>query len=316
MDETYDRILRGIKSSGQLQDAIIVLRWLCFSRRPLQLLEIVDVLAIISRESGGFCPDKRLPDPADIRVIYSSLISCSDIDKEACETPIQSEVNEEAGEIEIRLAHFSVKEYLISDRCFLAKDFQISICQMAIAEDCLHYLLYLFKSLPLTKDLIDQYPLSQYAAQYWWQHVQATDSTLNPTVIKFTQKMLTNKNAGLLPWIQLYNVDRPWKDIDLSLTMENVAPLLYYTASIGSPQVVEKIMPQVENVNTEGGRYGNTLQAASTHGYEKVVQMLLDTGADVNAQGGEYGNALQAVSENGNEKVVQILMDAGADVNA
>ena len=99
-------------------------------------------------------------------VICSSLISCNNIDEEAYETPIQSEVDKEAGEIKIHLAHFSVKEYLLSDRCFLAKDFQISTCQMAIAEDCLQYLLYLFKSLPLTKDLIDQHPLSQYAAQY------------------------------------------------------------------------------------------------------------------------------------------------------
>ena len=253
MDETYDRILRGIESSGQLQDAITALRWLCFSGRPLQLSEIIDVLAITSGESGGFCPDERLPDPADIMVICSSLISCSDIDEEACETPIQSEVDEEAGEIEIRLAHFSVKEYLLSDRCFLAKDFQMSTCQMAIAEDCLHYLLYLFKSLPLTKDLIDQHPLSQYAAQYWWQHAQATDSTLNPTVINLTQKMLMNRDAGLLPWIQLYNIDHPWNSKDLLLTMENMAPPLYYTALIGLSQVVEKVMLQSVDVNAQGG---------------------------------------------------------------
>ncbi|KAF2729999.1 hypothetical protein EJ04DRAFT_446072 [Polyplosphaeria fusca] len=44
--------------------------------------------------------------------------------------------------------------------------------------------------------------------------------------------------------------------------------------------------------------------------------MLLDKGADVNAQGGRYGNALQAASYGGHEAVVKMLLDAGADVNA
>jgi len=41
------------------------------------------------------------------------------------------------------------------------------------------------------------------------------------------------------------------------------------------------------------------MQAVSVDGHEKVVQMLLDARADVNAQGGRYGNALQAASVDG-----------------
>lgn len=48
------------------------------------------------------------------------------------------------------------------------------------------------------------------------------------------------------------------------------------------------------NVNAEGGKYGNALQAASSGGHKNVVTMLLDKGADVNAQGGLFSNALQA----------------------
>jgi len=44
--------------------------------------------------------------------------------------------------------------------------------------------------------------------------------------------------------------------------------------------------------------------------------MLLDKGAEVNAQGGRYGNALQAASEGGHEKVIQMLLDKSAEVNA
>ena len=41
--------------------------------------------------------------------------------------------------------------------------------------------------------------------------------------------------------------------------------------------------------------------------------MQPDKGADVNAQGGGYGNTLQAASSGGYEKVVQTLLDKGAD---
>ncbi|KAI1602560.1 ankyrin repeat domain containing protein [Pyrenophora tritici-repentis] len=57
------------------------------------------------------------------------------------------------------------------------------------------------------------------------------------------------------------------------------------------------------DVNAQGGRYGNALQAASAGGYEQVVKMLLNKGAKVNAQGGEYSSALQAASAGGYEAV-------------
>ena len=301
--ETYDRILQGIESAGQRQDAITALRWLCFSNVPLRLSQIIEVLAIENGDNGGFNPDERLPDPADIMVICSSLISCSDIDEGACEP-------------RIRLAHFSVKEYLTSDRCRLTSDFQTPICHMAMAEGCLHYLLYLYQNLPMTEDLINQHPLSRYAAEYWWQHAKAVGYALNPTVINLARKLLMNKDAGVLPWIQLYDVDYPGGRSDLSLTIKDVAQPLYYAASMGLSQVIEDIIPQIINVNARGGYYGNALQAASKRGYTEVVQMLLDAGVDVNIKEGHYGTALKAASYHDHEKVVQMLLDAGADVNA
>ncbi|ORY14308.1 hypothetical protein BCR34DRAFT_479796, partial [Clohesyomyces aquaticus] len=69
--------------------------------------------------------------------------------------------------------------------------------------------------------------------------------------------------------------------------------------------VVKLLLDKSANVNAQGGRYGNALQAASWNGHEQVVKLLLNKGADVNAQGGEYGNALQAASSNGHEQVVK-----------
>ncbi|PZC96368.1 ankyrin repeat domain containing protein [Pyrenophora tritici-repentis] len=84
----------------------------------------------------------------------------------------------------------------------------------------------------------------------------------------------------------------------------------------GYEQVVKTLLDAGAEVNAQGGRYGNALQAASERGYEQVVKMLLDKGAEVNAQGRRYGNALYAASCRGHEQVVKMLLDKGAEVNA
>jgi ankyrin repeat protein len=59
--------------------------------------------------------------------------------------------------------------------------------------------------------------------------------------------------------------------------------------------------------------YGEPLQVCSYWGWEKQVQELLENGAEVNAQGGRYGNALQAASAQGHVAIVEMLLKQGAD---
>jgi ankyrin repeat protein len=68
------------------------------------------------------------------------------------------------------------------------------------------------------------------------------------------------------------------------------------------------------DVKTQGGRYGNALQAASVRGYDKIVKLLLDEGADINAQGGEYGSAVRAAWLGGHDTTVKLLESEGAIV--
>lgn len=46
-----------------------------------------------------------------------------------------------------------------------------------------------------------------------------------------------------------------------------------------------------------------------------MVRLLIEKGAEVNAQGDKYGNALQAVSWRGDKQVVRLLIEKGAEVN-
>ena len=81
-------------------------------------------------------------------------------------------------------------------------------------------------------------------------------------------------------------------------------------------EVVKLLLSKGADVNAQGGRYGNALQAASFAGYKEIVEQLLSNEAEVNAQGGDYGTALQAASSKGYTEVVELLLSKGAEMNA
>ena len=91
---------------------------------------------------------------------------------------------------------------------------------------------------------------------------------------------------------------------------------LQAVSASGNEKIVSMLLDRGADVHAQGGHYGNALQAASYWGHEGIVKLLLERGADVNAQGGYYGNALQVASRNGCEQIVKLLLERGADVNA
>jgi hypothetical protein len=94
-------------------DAIRPLEFLTFAERPLRLEEAIDAIVVYPDEGPPFKKDNRLPQIQDIAQFCSSLTTITtrtheDSDNDDDELPKKTE--------ELRLAHFSVKEYLTSDR--------------------------------------------------------------------------------------------------------------------------------------------------------------------------------------------------------
>jgi len=118
LNETYARILTNIDEDYR-RDALKILQWLTYSAWPLQLEEVAKVVVVDVDESSRFDPEKRYLESRDIWTTCSSLIS------------LQGEILEDAHKgntrVIVQLAHFSVKEYLISPsiRNERAKDYSI-----------------------------------------------------------------------------------------------------------------------------------------------------------------------------------------------
>ncbi|ORY67765.1 ankyrin repeat-containing domain protein [Pseudomassariella vexata] len=301
LDETYARILKDIPHE-HLGHTTRILQFLTFGERPLRITEAVDLITVDTSNTPRFDPKNRMPVPKEISRYCSSLVVITRRDS----------YDEKQMVPEIQLAHFSVKEYLTSNRLEkdISKYFEETFARAAIAEICLGYLLELDQNLT-TKEIRQSFSLAQYSAQYWISHAVVAESCSH-TVRTLVMELFSHESTYETCYM-LYNPDIRWNN---DPSKDDLAFPLYYASLAGLIYAVQRLIEKNADVNAQGGEYGNALQAASYRGHEKVVQILLEKNADVNAQGGPYGNALQAASSEGHEKVVQILLEKNADVNA
>ncbi|USP74830.1 putative multiple ankyrin repeats single kh domain protein [Curvularia clavata] len=307
LDQTYDRILTAI-SEQDSDFAMRILQWLTFSARPMSVEEIAEVVAIDVAREPAFDRDEVLEDPLEAINICSSLVAITTNNAEGRKRPTQRI---------IALAHYSVQEYLMSDRIKRGQAKQYSMeaveCHNMITEGCLKYLMQLQG--PISMSVLETSTLARYAAEFWSSHFRKTEDK-RIVVSQVAMRLMSIEQPAYPTWIQLFDPDMPRKEPDLRRGLESIAMPLYYTALLGLRAITRSLLDQGADVNTQGGQHGNALYAASWKGHEQVVKILLDADADVNAQGGRHGNALQAASVKGHEQVVKILLDAGADVNA
>ncbi|KAH6875175.1 hypothetical protein BKA58DRAFT_418768 [Alternaria rosae] len=307
LDQTYDRILTAISEEDCVY-AIRILQWLTFSTRPLSVREVAEVVAIDIAREPAFDRNEVLVDPLEALDICSSLVTVTENEAEKRSRPAN---------LIIALAHYSVQEYLVSDRIKQGPAKQYSMqegeCQKVIARGCLKYLIQLQQ--PLSRERVKASALTRYTAEFWSSHLQNTGDEIEQ-VSHLAMSLMAVEEPAYLTWVQLYDPDRPWEGRNLKRSPSSVPMPLYYAALLGLRTITRMLLNKGANVNAQGGEFGNVLQAASSGGYEQVVKMLLDVGAEVNAQGGHYGNALYAASSEGHEQVVKTLLDAGADVNA
>ena len=313
MDDTYDRILQRIPVEHKTE-AQIIFNLLAFSTRPITLGEAAEAAAI-DLERGIFDSQDRLRDPSSILEICSSLVTLA---------PTGRRFAEDDSSKELRFAHFSVKEYLQSDRVS-QKGIQIVVredsAHQQLSRLCLIYLLSI-NFYPFRSEL----PYLRYASHNWYVHSQHVQLANNLAVLNLLSALFKSEN---LPKIHnLLKLHSPDYGGNIGFSRLYLASFLGFTeiceellnatnkaqggdeASYGNqPEEGIGSLQSGPEVNAQGGYFGTALQAASYQGHERIVRLLLQSGA-------RYGNALQAASCQGHEGIVRLLLQSGADINA
>jgi ankyrin repeat protein len=306
LDATYDRILSAIREDDS-DYAIRILRWLTFSARPLLIDEVAEIVAIDIKRDPAFDRNEALEDPLEILDICSNLIT------------IIVDGRQHPPRHYISFAHYSVKQYLLSDRIWRGKlakyGMQAADCHDAIATSCVGYLLQFQQSELALDNFLQTFRLARYSAEFWISHAQKLGNRTNNTR-EVAIRLCSKENPAYLNWIRLYDPENRWEQPNFRKGLEEIPDPLYYVALSGLRDIVKSLIDKGTDVNVQGGKYGSPLQAASVGGHLRVVELLLDNGANVNAKGGKWGNALQAASVRGDDRIVELLLDNGAKVNA
>ena len=341
LDETYERMLCSI-DDFLIEDARRILTLLCFTPRALTVQELIDAIAVEINDSPRLNYKRRLQDFHSIREICGGFIESGPTTDHTNEIYHKEELTQS-----VRIAHFSVQEYLVSERIRNQEAAKFSLTSVTahgeIAKICLIYLLEHGLSSStlneshlkaLDESTLKVYPLAKFAAFHWYHHYQRTvkhDLELDDLILKLFQIQ-----DSYVTWLVLYEKNRPsFFSFDFRRNWEAIPTPIYYASFMGLDQVLDHLVNsgQVEDatipalqripsfklsrdVNAQDGQLDKALQAASYGGHEKAAQILLNKGADINARGGFDGSALYAASERGHEKVVQMLLNKGANINA
>ncbi|KAF3935071.1 Ankyrin-1 [Dactylellina cionopaga] len=239
---------------------------------------------------------------------------------------------------ELRLAHLSVRDYLLSTKILSSPASYFYITPLAahrsISEACIVYLQQ-FETrdeLPTYEESLRDTPLARYAARFWSYHVHASISAASTTSPFSTTSAPSSNNDELTDLnklcvdflttqgqtqLRLFDPDTPWlAQPDVSRALGALPSPIYTAAQAGFVDLVRELLRQGMDPSTVGGRFGTPLQVASCKGHHEIVSVLLNSGVDVNFRGGDYQYALQGAASYGQEACIEILLDGGADINA
>jgi ankyrin repeat protein len=306
LDETYERILLSIDKNDRGK-AHTALQWLTFSARPLQLQEVAEAV-VVEPECDSFSPEDRMFEPYDIISICRSLVSISEDTSE------------------LRLAHYSVQEYLVSERIRKGPASFFSVIRVSadtlIAEVCLTYILLFDKPDSLSKTSLSEWPLLDYACKHWFHHAgRLTGESDRRNASRLTEKLFTpHKNLAFYQWLRVFEPDRPWISFDPHKEFSSLATPLYYSSYCCLLDATRNLLYRGANVDARGGHYSTPLNAAASRiahpGSEAVIHLLIQSKADINMVDDRGWGPLHQTCWFGHAQLANLLLQSGADIDS
>jgi len=307
LDDTYERALEGIPKEKR-QHAHRLFQCLVVAIRPLRVEELAEIFAIeFDKEAGPNLSEGWRPENPEEAVLS------------ACSTLIAI-VDRPDSKI-VQFSHFSVKEFLTSDRLRTSevgsiRNYHIPLdaAHTLLARACLTVLLQLDDK--VDKKRLATFPLAFYAAEHWVDHVKFEDVASR---VQDTMECLFNpQNPYLAAWVWIYDVDWNWYRRSINNLTQHTSPprttALYYAVLCGFSRLADYlIVTHGEDVDAKCGHHGTRFKEASNKGHFDVACLLLDHGANVNLQDMDGETPLVAAYDRNNLDIMRLLLEYGAD---
>ena len=306
LDETYERVLKEINKANR-EHAHRLLQCLTVSLRPLHVEELAEVLAIdFDASAHGGIPQLN-PNWRWANQHQAVLSTCSSLI--AIIGTRRSRV--------VQFSHFSVKEYLTSDRLALSSGdisrhhILLESAHAILAQACLGVLLRLDNR--VYKHNVGDIPLAKYAAQHWFDH--ARFENVAPRIRDAMEHFFDADKPHWPAWCRVQRIDVSWERFTPIMTGH--ASPLYYASLGGFYDLAEHLIEKhPEHVNARGGQLVTPLVAALHGKHFQLAELLHRNGADVDVRSEWNNTLLRMACGDGVLDTAQWLLNHGADVNA
>ncbi|KAH9177270.1 hypothetical protein EDB89DRAFT_1528228 [Lactarius sanguifluus] len=314
LDETYARVLGQIPQASQAH-AHRLLQCLMVAVRPLRVEELAEVLAFEFDAAQGAIPRYRAGWQLNDQE-HAVLSTCSSL----------IAIVDNYGSQVVQFSHFSVKEFLMSDRLKSSSGdlsrYRIDpvSAHTIVAKACLGLFLHLDGH--IDRQSVKDFPLAEYASHNWATHSRFKDVA---SYVKDGIKSLFDRNKShFATWQQICKIVMGPYQVLPSITSLHLSSLCGFSNLVG-----DFAMEHPDHINAIDGHRDSDMFPLLAALFEKHItaaDILVKHGANVNIWGmGErtirdadiwrirYWEGPRLVFRD--VDTMQFLLDHGADVN-
>ena len=307
LDDTYERMLQGIPKE-KFEHASRLFQCMVAAIRPFRVEELAEIFAIdfdpnnVPNLVTGWRPGN--PEEAVLST---------------CSTFIT--IIDDHGSKIVQFSHFSVKEFLTSNR--LEASHVGTICKYHVplepahailAQACVTALLQLNREEDIER--VKEHPLVPYAIRNWVKHTKFGDVTsrIQDTLVY----LFDPKKSHFRPRILLQGVGNFYliSPFPFHNEPDKVTPLFLAAYCGFSSLVNHLIIAHALDVNAKYGYCETPMHGVSRTGEVESARVLLDHGADTSAEGYDGFTPLHLAALYGRLEIVQFLLDSNVNLNA
>jgi ankyrin repeat domain-containing protein 50 len=324
LDETYRRILDKI-SEYNLPLIQHILECICFSSRLLSVEELGHICRIGDQRKPPFDSEDALFHPEDVVDLCGGLLCLVVTDNWMAGWAylVQSQ-----GVKTVQLAHFSVKEYLLSSRAMFWR-LDKEMAHLYVVKASIAYFLEFMASEDATALCTSEsmhkfcrdHSLAVYCSNYTSEHLSELTPRDHPDLTESFRYLLDptaqptlRRKIGLSQWFFTRTTHKLPEPEPLEVSSLRIA------VCIGLPMTCQWLLSintlaQISSTMRACGIDSSFLNEAIMHHHGDVVKVLVAAGVDINQKWRFNPPALHTAAFDGSREMVEILINSGADIN-
>jgi ankyrin repeat protein len=309
LEHTYETILNHISSQypDRIEEVKRLLQCLVVASPTLTAADLAEILAM---EPGQAYLDFDLvaTDPYDVLEVIAPLVILTSSQKPHSV---------------VRLAHYSLEEYLSSTRMLQSQARQFYVkpeeANAWLASICLQYLT--FDVFNLSKHhmaksgspSLEEYNFRRYAALNWVRHYKeaANVAGFKEQCKPYVDRLFRNEDGSpcFKKWQEIYQQKSPYDEL------HQYSPICF-AISHGLDDIVDDLIPHLTDIDMTYSDGYTCLTIAAKWNRANIVRKLLDLGADIEKPASRQCTALHLAAEFASREACDMLLDAGASPNA